>query len=206
MSNDNTMKIDQKRRQILVAAGTVVGGAGIAFALIPFMASMNPSARAYSAAAPIDVDVSKLAPGQQITVEWRSKPVWILRRTKQILEDLQSDVLREQLRDPDSMVTSQQPEYAHNDYRSRKNEFLVVIGLCTHLGCIPTFRPDRAPADLGPDWVGGYFCPCHGSRFDLAGRVFKGVPAPINLVIPLYYFISDTQVRIGDDDATSSIS
>jgi len=206
MSNDNTMETDPKRRRFLVAAGTVIGGAGIASALIPFIASMNPSARAYSSAAPIDVDVSKLAPGQQITVEWRSKPIWILRRTEQILEDLQSDIFQEQLRDPDSMVTSQQPEYAHNDYRSRNDEFLVVVAICTHLGCIPTFRPDRAPNDLGPEWVGGYFCPCHGSRFDLAGRVFKGVPAPTNLIIPPYYFISDTQVRIGEDGATSSIS
>tara|TARA_R110002111_G_scaffold151735_1_gene218456 strand:- start:64 stop:684 length:621 start_codon:yes stop_codon:yes gene_type:complete len=206
MSNDNTTKTDQKRRRFIVAAGTVIGGSGIASALIPFIASMNPSDRAYSAAAPIDVDVSKLAPGQQITVEWRSKPVWILRRTEQILEDLQSDMFREQLRDPDSMVTSQQPEYAHNDYRSRKDEFLVVVATCTHLGCIPTFRPDRAPADLGPDWVGGYFCPCHGSRFDLAGRVFKDVPAPTNLIIPPYYFILDTLVRIGVDDAIPSIA
>lgn len=200
------MKTDQKRRRFLVAAGTVVGGAGIASGLIPFIASMNPSARAYSAAAPIDVDVSKLVPGQQITVEWRSKPVLILRRTKKILEDLQSDVLRDQLRDPDSMVTSQQPEYAHNNYRSRNDEFLIAVAICTHLGCIPTFRPDRAPADLGPHWVGGYFCPCHGSLFDLAGRVFKGVPAPTNLVIPPYYFISDALVRIGVDDATPSIT
>lgn len=206
MSIETSTKIDQKRRRFLVATGTVVGGVGITAAMIPFVSSMNPSTRAYSAAAPVDVNVSKLLPGQQITVEWRSKPVWILRRTEQILGDLQSDTLREQLRDPDSTVTTQQPDYAHNDYRSRNDEFLVVVAICTHLGCIPVFRPERAPSDLGSDWVGGYFCPCHGSRFDLAGRVFKGVPAPTNLIIPPYYFISDTQIRVGENESMISIT
>ncbi len=208
MSKQSKTELNINRRRFLVTTGTVVGGVGIATAAIPFISSMNPSARAYSAAAPIDVDVSKLAPGQQITVEWRSKPVWILRRTKQILEDLQSDVLREQLRDPDSMVVTQQPDYAQNDYRSIQEEFLVVIGICTHLGCVPTFRPERAPIDLGADWVGGYFCPCHGSRFDFAGRVLKNVPAPTNLVIPPYQFIADVRVRVrvGEDASMSSIT
>tara|TARA_R110001606_G_C15404705_1_gene654307 strand:- start:37409 stop:38005 length:597 start_codon:yes stop_codon:yes gene_type:complete len=198
--------MDLNRRRLLVAAGTVIGGAGITAVAMPFIFSMNPSARAYSAAAPIDVDFSKLEPGQQITVEWRSKPVWILRRTKQNLEDLQSDTLRKKLLDPDSAETSQQPGYAQNGYRSREAEYLVVIGICTHLGCVPTFRPDRAPDDLGPDWIGGYYCPCHGSRYDFAGRVFKNVPAPTNLVIPPYQFISDTRVRVGEDAAMSSFT
>ncbi len=204
--NKKTLNTDDKRRRFLVAAGTMVGGAGIATALIPFVSSMSPSARAYSAAAPVEVDVSKLEPGQQITVEWRSKPVWVLRRTEQIITDLKSDKLRQNLLDPDSLVSSQQPDYLQNLFRSRKEEFLVAIGICTHLGCIPTFRPDLAPEDLGPDWVGGYFCPCHGSRFDLAGRVFKNVPAPTNLVIPPYYFLSDNKILIGNDGETVSTS
>ena len=206
MMNKETINTDLKRRRFLVTAGTVVGGAGIAAALIPFISSMEPSARAYSAAAPVEVDVSKLEPGQQMTVEWRSKPVWILRRTEQVVDDLQSDKLRQNLRDPDSLVTSQQPDYVQNTLRSRREEFLVAIGICTHLGCIPTFRSDRAPEDLGPDWLGGYFCPCHGSRFDMAGRVFKNVPAPTNLVIPPYYFLSDNKILIGNDGETVSTS
>lgn len=198
--------MDLKRRRFLVTAGTVIGGAGITTLAIPFVLSMNPSARAYSLAAPIDVDISKLELGQQITVEWRSKPIWILRRDQQILEDLQSDELRDRLRDPDSTLESQQPEYAQNGYRSREEEYLVVIGICTHLGCVPTFRPERAPEDLGSDWIGGYYCPCHGSRYDFAGRVFKNVPAPTNLVIPPYQFISEAYVRVGEDVSMSSIT
>ncbi len=200
------MNTDLKRRRFLVATGSVVGGVGVAAALTPFISSMSPSARAYSAAAPVEVDVSKLDPGQQITVEWRSKPVWVLRRTEQIITDLKSDKLRQNLLDPDSLVSSQQPDYLQNLFRSRKEEFLVAIGICTHLGCIPTFRPELAPEDLGPDWVGGYFCPCHGSRFDLAGRVFKNVPAPTNLVIPPYYFLSDNKILIGEDSGNNSTS
>ena len=204
MSKQSKADLNINRRRFLVTVGTVIGGAGIATAAIPFISSMNPSARAYSAGAAIDVDISKLEPGQQIAVEWRSKPVWILRRSQQILADLRSDELRQRLRDPDSAVETQQPGYAQNDYRSIKEDFLVVIGICTHLGCVPTFRPDRAPIDLGPNWLGGYFCPCHGSRFDSAGRVFKNVPAPTNLVIPPYQFLSATRVRVGEDTAMTS--
>lgn len=204
MSKQSKADLNINRRRFLVTVGTVIGGAGIATAAIPFISSMNPSARAYSAGAAIDVDISKLEPGQQIAVEWRSKPVWILRRSQQILADLRSDELRQRLRDPDSMVVTQQPDYAQNDYRSIQEEFLVVIGICTHLGCVPTFRPERAPIDLGADWVGGYFCPCHGSRFDFAGRVLKNVPAPTNLVIPPYHFLSATRVRVGEDTAMTS--
>lgn len=194
-----TTMVDLKRRRFLVAATTVAGSIGIIAAAVPFISAMNPSARARSAGAPVNVDVSKLEPGQQITVKWRGKPVWILRRTPQMLEDLRSAELRERLRDPDSAVASQQPVYAKNEFRSIESEHLIVIGICTHLGCVPTFRPDVAPVDLGPDWPGGYFCPCHGSRFDLAGRVFKGVPAPTNLVVPPYRFLSESQIQVGED-------
>jgi len=198
-----TETIDRKRRRLLIAAATMVGGAGVVAAIVPFVDSWNPSERARSAGAPVSVDFSKLEPGQQIAVNWRGKPVWVLRRTPKMLEDLHSPAIRESLRDPDSKVETQQPAYAQNEFRSIKTEYLVVIGICTHLGCVPTFRPDVAPADLGPGWLGGYFCPCHGSRFDLAGRVYKGVPAPTNLVIPPYRFISDTKVMIGEDTVSS---
>ncbi|TCK18026.1 ubiquinol-cytochrome c reductase iron-sulfur subunit [Thiogranum longum] len=194
-----TESIDKKRRRLLIAAATVAGGVGVVATVVPFIESWNPSEKARSAGAPVMVDFSKLEPGQQIAVSWRGKPVWVLRRTPKMLKDLRSSTIRDKLRDPDSAVESQQPAYAKNEFRAIKAEYLVVIGICTHLGCVPTFRPDVAPADLGRDWLGGYFCPCHGSRFDLAGRVFKGVPAPTNLVIPPYRFISDTKVLVGED-------
>ena len=195
--------IDRKRRRFLVAATTVVGAAGIIAVAIPFISAMNPSAKARSAGAPVRVDFSKLEPGQQVTVKWRGKPVWVLRRTPQMLDGLRSAAMRDRLRDPDSEVDTQQPVYAQNELRSIEEEYLVVIGICTHLGCVPTFRPDVAPVDLGADWLGGYFCPCHGSKFDLAGRVFKAVPAPTNLVIPPYRFLSATEVIVGDDTAVT---
>ena len=190
---------DRKRRRFLIAAATVVGGAGIAAVAVPFISYMNPSAKARSAGAPVRVDFSKLEAGQQITVNWRGKPVWVLRRTPQMLEELRSPDMRERLRDPDSEVETQQPAYAKNELRAIETEYLVVIGICTHLGCVPSFRPDIAPPDLGPEWPGGYFCPCHGSKFDFAGRVFKHVPAPTNLVIPPYRFLSATEVIVGED-------
>lgn len=185
------------RRRFLITSTAVVGAAGIAASAWPFIASLLPSERARSEGAPVVADFSKLESGQQITVKWRGKPVWILRRTPEMLDSLST--LNTVLRDPESKVSSQQPDYARNEYRSIKPEYLVAIGLCTHLGCVPTFRPEVAPDDLGPKWVGGYFCPCHGSRFDLAGRVFTGVPAPTNLVIPPYRFVSDTEIEIGRD-------
>ncbi|HYQ70930.1 MAG TPA: ubiquinol-cytochrome c reductase iron-sulfur subunit [Gammaproteobacteria bacterium] len=194
---------DHKRRRFLIAATTVVASAGLVAVAVPFISAMNPSAKARTAGAPVRVDFSKLEPGQQIAVNWRGKPVWVLRRTSQMLEDLRSAGLRERLRDPESGVETQQPAYAQNGYRSIKAEYLVVIGICTHLGCVPTFRPDRAPIDLGADWIGGYFCPCHGSRFDLAGRVYKGVPAPTNLVVPPYRFLSDSEIVVGEDAVMS---
>ena len=194
-----TDSIDDSRRRFLIAATTVVGGAGIVTVTVPFISAMNPSAKARSAGAPVRVDFSKLEPGQQIAVNWRGKPVWVLRRTPGMLEDLRSTIMLERLRDPGSEVSTQQPVYAQNEFRSIESEYLIVIGICTHLGCVPTFRPGAAPADLGPDWLGGYFCPCHGSKFDLAGRVYKGVPAPTNLVVPPYRFLSDSQILVGED-------
>ncbi|HEY0720362.1 MAG TPA: ubiquinol-cytochrome c reductase iron-sulfur subunit [Gammaproteobacteria bacterium] len=191
--------VDKGRRRFLTAATAVVGAAGAVGAVIPFVVSMQPSARAQAAGAPVEADISKLEPGQMMTVEWRGKPVWIVRRTEQNLADLPSNDPR--LLDPNSDNTAQQPEWAKNEFRSLEahKEILVLVGICTHLGCSPTYRPDLAPADLGADWKGGFFCPCHGSRFDLAGRVFSGVPAPKNLVVPPYLFLSDSRVLIGEE-------
>ncbi len=183
------------RRRFLTATATVVGGVGAAFMAVPFLKSWAPSERAQAAGAPVEADISKLEAGQMLTVEWRGKPVWIVRRSQPMLDALPA--LDGELRDPKSDVTEQQPGYAKNEYRSLKPEYLVLVGICTHLGCSPTFRPEVAPADLGPDWKGGFFCPCHGSRFDLAGRVFKGVPAPTNLEVPPYKYLSDSRVLVG---------
>ncbi|NIL99834.1 MAG: ubiquinol-cytochrome c reductase iron-sulfur subunit [Gammaproteobacteria bacterium] len=191
---DNT---DAMRRRFLTASTAVVGATGVAAAGWPFIASWQPSERARAAGAPVVVDVSKIEPGAQITMEWRGKPVWVLRRTREMLDRLSG--LDGQLRDPASNVTSQQPAYARNVHRSIRPEYLVAVGLCTHLGCVPTFRPEPAPADLGPAWAGGYFCPCHGSRFDLAGRVYTGVPAPTNLLIPPYRYLDERTLEIGRD-------
>ncbi len=188
--------VDLRRRRFLTGAAGVVGGAGAVAAAVPFIAYLQPSARTQAAGAPVEVDIAKLAPGQMITIEWRGKPVYVLRRTQAHLEALQA--LSDELRDPDSEAP-QQPPYARNPYRSVKPEIFVAIGICTHLGCAPTYRPEVGPADLGADWPGGFFCPCHGSRFDLAGRVYKGVPAPTNLEVPPYRFLSDTTLLIGSD-------
>jgi len=195
----STEGVDKGRRRFLTAATSVVGAVGAGYAVTPLVMSMLPSARAQAAGAPVEADVSKLEPGQMMTVEWRGKPVWIVRRTEQNLKDLPSN--DERLLDPKSEGSNQQPPYAKNEYRTREDhkEYLVLVGICTHLGCSPTYRPDIAPADLGPEWKGGFFCPCHGSRFDLAGRVFSGVPAPKNLEVPPYMFLSATQILVGDD-------
>lgn len=192
--------VNPGRRRLLTAAATVVGGVGVAFAAAPFIASWWPSERAQAAGAPIEADVSKLEPGARMTVEWRGKPVWLVNRTPRMLEALPT--LDDQLRDPQSEA-SQQPPYCQNETRSIKPDLLVMVGICTHLGCSPTYRPEPAPADLGPQWKGGFFCPCHGSKFDLAGRVFAGVPAPTNMVIPPYMFLSDTRVLVGADSETT---
>jgi ubiquinol-cytochrome c reductase iron-sulfur subunit len=197
-----TANIDFKRRRFLVAATTVVGGAGVAAVAVPFISAMNPSAKARSAGAPVRVDISRLEPGQQISVEWRGKPVWILRRTQKMQEELDSSEFQKRLHDPDSLIKAQQPAYARKVLRTIKPEYLIVVAICTHLGCVPSFRPDVAPVDLGQDWPGGYFCPCHGSKFDFAGRVYKAVPAPTNLVIPPHHFLSGTEVLVGEDKAS----
>jgi len=190
---------DLGRRKLLAAATGIVGGAGIGAGSLPFVASMKPSERARAGGAPANVDFARLGPGELLTAEWRGKPVWILHRTAAMLRALESPAHRLKLADPDSRVTNQQPPYARNAFRSLKPEYLVVVPVCTHLGCVPTFRPDVAPADLGSEWSGGYFCPCHGSKFDFAGRVYRNVPAPTNLVIPPHKYVTDTRVLIGED-------
>ena len=191
--------INQERRRFLVLATAGAAGVGALGVAKPFVASFFPSEKAKAAGAPIDIDVSKIEAGQLVTAEWRGKPIWVLNRTEQQLKDLPS--LNGELVDPSSAAADQQPKYCQNELRSikGKDNIWVAIGICTHLGCSPTFRPDLAPADLGANWKGGFFCPCHGSKFDLAGRVFKGVPAPSNLVIPPYKYLSETTIRVGED-------
>ncbi|UZR30082.1 ubiquinol-cytochrome c reductase iron-sulfur subunit [Methylococcus mesophilus] len=190
-----TEGVDSEKRRFLTQAATMIGAVSAGMVAVPFVGSMQPSAKAQAAGAPVDVDISKLEPGQLIRVLWRGKPVWVLRRTREELDRLAAldeDVLRDPL-----SKESDQPKAATNVARALKPEVFVAVGVCTHLGCAPTFRPEVAPADLGPDWPGGFFCPCHGSRFDLAGRVFKGVPAPKNLDIPPYKYLSDTLILVG---------
>ena len=184
-----------KTRRNLIAGTALLGAVGAVGVAVPFVKSWNPSAKAKAAGAPVTADISKLEPGQQMVVEWRSKPVWVVRRTKEALADLAK--VESDLRDPKS-DESVQPENAKNQWRSIKPEYLVLTGICTHLGCSPLYRPEVAPADLGPSWRGGFFCPCHGSRYDLAGRVYSGVPAPLNLEVPPYKFDSDTVITIGE--------
>jgi ubiquinol-cytochrome c reductase iron-sulfur subunit len=198
MSGDVT---NTGRRRFLTAATSVVGAVGVGFVLVPFISSMQPSAKARAAGAPIRADISKLESGQMIRVKWRGKPVWIVNRTESMLETLPT--LDDQLRDPKSLEP-QQPPYAQNEWRSIKQEYLVLIGICTHLGCSPTYRPDVGAADLGGDvWKGGFFCPCHGSRFDLAGRVYKGVPAPLNLEVPPHRYLSEDEILVGEDEGVA---
>lgn len=188
---------DPKRRETLVKATAAAGGLGLAAVAYPFLASLAPSERAKALGAPVEADLTGLAPGALETVNWRGKPVWILRRTPQMLASLEQD--EAMLRDPNSERTSQQPAYAQNRGRSIQPEYLVTVALCTHLGCVPTFTPE--PGSVEPDWPGGFYCPCHGSKFDLAGRVFKAVPAPTNLVIPPYKYLGETRILIGVDTA-----
>lgn len=197
----NNKGVDQSKRQFLTSALTVVGAVGSGYLAVPFLAQMQPSAKAMAAGAPVEVDISKMESGQLIRVAWRGKPVWILNRTPQVLETLIT--LDSELRDPLSLE-SIQPESSKNPARSIKPEVFVAVGLCTHLGCSPTFRPEVAPPDLGDKWKGGFFCPCHGSWFDLAGRVYRGVPAPTNLEIPPYRYITDTQLIIGESSEETS--
>jgi len=184
------------RRRFLTGAVTVVTGIGSAFAAVPFIAAWTPSERAKAIGAPVEVDIGGLEPGQMTRVKWQGKPVWVVRRTEESLAGLKRD--EGELRDPSS-AEDMQPKYATNEVRSIKPEYLVLVGICTHLGCAPTYRPEIAPADLGPTWQGGFFCPCHGSRFDLAGRVYAGVPAPTNLQVPPHRYLSDSRILVGED-------
>ncbi len=191
--------VDAGRRKMLTVSASVVGAVGAAVAVVPFLSTMSPSAKALASGAPVEVDVSKLEPGQKIQVEWRRKPVWIVRRSEQMVSNLAKTEAR--VRDPNSNAApDQQPAFAQNQMRSLRPDVLVLVGICTHLGCSPTFRPELAPEDLGPDWVGGFYCPCHGSFFDLAGRVYKNVPANKNLEVPPYKYLTDNLILVGELD------
>lgn len=191
-------KMDSSRRSLLVAT-TAAGGVAAVATAVPFVASLTPSERAKAAGAPVEADIGDLAPGEMKTVEWRGKPVWIIRRTPEMLESL--DKAEERVSDPDS-ANSLQPEYARNKHRSIKPEYLVTVGICTHLGCSPSEKmKPGAESGLGGDWPGGFLCPCHGSLFDLAGRVFRSMPAPTNLEVPPHMYLSDSTLLIGEDKA-----
>jgi ubiquinol-cytochrome c reductase iron-sulfur subunit len=192
--NEET-KVDKTRRNLVVATSAVGGVAGVV-AAVPFVASMWPSERARAAGAPVEIDISKIGPGEMQVFEWRGKPVWVIRRTKEMIDSLKAQTSR--LTDPGSKA-SEQPKYAENEYRSAKPELMVMEGVCTHLGCSPQLKAADAKAEMGGDWVGGFYCPCHGSKFDYAGRVFRGAPAPTNLVVPPYTFLSDSTLLIGED-------
>jgi ubiquinol-cytochrome c reductase iron-sulfur subunit len=193
-------QVDPKKRRMLVIGAAAVGAGAGAGTAVPFVMSMFPSARAKAAGAPVSFDLSKVEPGQQVTIEWRGKPIWIIRRTPEMVAQLaKNDAL---LADPGS-IDSKQPEFAKNANRSKKSDILVVAGVCTHLGCSPTYRKEIGATDLGGDWPGGFFCPCHQSKFDMAGRVFKGMPAPKNLEVPPYAFVSDTELLIGEEPKTA---
>ncbi len=197
MPTNDDDKVDATRRRFLTSSAKIVGGVGLVTTAVPFVKSMEPSAKTQAAGAPVEVDLSRIEPGEMVREEWRGKPIWIVNRTKKMLQTLKD--VEPKLRDPNS-DQPQQPQYAHNEYRSIKPEFLVLVGICTHLGCSPTFRPDIAPEDLGPNWEGGFFCACHGSRFDLAGRVYRGVPAPKNLEVPPYRYAADDKIVIGESE------
>lgn len=195
--NEET-KVDKTRRNLVVAT-SVAGGVASVAAAAPFVASMWPSERARAAGAPVEVDISKLAPGELGIFEWRGKPLWVMKRSKEMLDGLKQ--VGAKLTDPRSEVP-QQPEYAKNDYRSIKPDLMVVIGVCTHLGCSPQMKTAEAKAEMGSDWAGGFYCACHGSKFDLAGRVYRGSPAPTNLVVPPHMYVSDAQLLVGEDEKT----
>jgi ubiquinol-cytochrome c reductase iron-sulfur subunit len=188
-------ELDKGKRGFLVAT-SVAGGVAAVGAAAPFVASMFPSERAKAAGAPVEVDIAKLAPGEMMRVEWRGRPVWVLRRTPEMLESIQKS--DEKVSDPQLKVDAQ-PEYARNPSRSIKPEVLVLEGVCTHLGCSPQFKPRDMSPDMGADWVGGFYCACHGSKFDFAGRVYRGVPAPTNLRVPPHTYLADTTILIGED-------
>ncbi len=190
------VEVNFKRRRLLTRLTTGVGAVGAGFAVVPFVSSLLPSERAKAAGAPTTVDYSKLEPGQMITVGWRGKPIWVVHRTQEMLDRLWK--IHDFLLDPESSRTSQQPDYAKNEYRSRKEQYSVLVGLCTHLGCAPLSKfTTGVNSGVQEDWPGGYYCPCHGSKYDLAGRVFKNVPAPSNLLVPPHYFVNETTLIVG---------
>ncbi|MGO2414127.1 MULTISPECIES: ubiquinol-cytochrome c reductase iron-sulfur subunit [Cobetia] len=193
--------VNRGRRRFLVSATTVVGAVGVVGIATPFLASWQPSARARAAGAPVTADISRLAPGQQMTIEWRGKPVWVVNRTPAMIADIRA-IPPAELQDPESQ-RPQQPPYVDAVLRSIKPEYVVLVGICTHLGCSPGYRPEIGAADLGADWPGGYLCACHGSKFDLAGRVFTGVPAPSNLEVPPHRYESEQVLVIGVDEETA---
>ncbi|TCJ25095.1 ubiquinol-cytochrome c reductase iron-sulfur subunit [Halomonas sp. GDM18] len=190
--------VNRGRRRFLISATTVVGAVGVVGIATPFLASWQPSARARAAGAPVTADISRLAPGQQMTIEWRGKPVWVVRRTPEMIADIRA-IRPAELQDPESL-RPQQPPYVDAVLRSIKPEYVVLVGICTHLGCSPGYRPEIGAADLGADWPGGYLCACHGSKFDLAGRVFTGVPAPSNLEVPPHRYESEQVLVVGVDE------
>lgn len=190
--------VDKGRRRFLTVATSVVGGAGAVAAAVPFIASWNPSARARIAGAPVEMRIDKIEPGQLVRSEWRGSPVWVIRRTPEMLKSL--SLTDDRVRDPDS-DQPQQPDYAKNQHRSIDPEWFVAVGICTHLGCSPQYLPRNFTSMDGID--SGFFCPCHGSRFDIAGRVFQGVPAPTNLVVPPHYFVDDSTILIGEDEGAA---
>lgn len=188
--------VDQGKRRFLIAATSTMGGVAAVAVAAPFVFSMMPSERAKAAGAPVEVDISKIEPGAMITVEWRGKPVWIVNRSDAMLERLPE--IGDKLSDP-AMDVPQQPDYAKNATRSIKPNIMVLLGICTHLGCSPSSKLGQGEEGMGSDWPGGFFCPCHGSKFDLAGRVFKGSPAPTNLEVPPHKYLSDARLVIGMD-------
>lgn len=192
-----TEEVDLGRRRLLITATSVTGAIGAAFAAAPFLESWKPSARAKALGAPVDIDPTKLEPGAMLKVEWRGKPVWVLRRTPEMLKQLEAATPF--LLDPQSEA-SVQPAYAKNPARAQNPEFLVVLGVCTHLGCAPLPKFTAGDLTVSADWPGGFYCPCHGSKFDFSGRVFKGVPAPSNLVVPPYQFLADGHILVGSDE------
>lgn len=193
-------EVDEGRRRFLVTATSVVGAAGAAAAATPYLKSWTPSARAKAAGAPVEVNINNIEEGQQLTVKWRGKPVWLVKRTSEMVDALPSN--ESNLLDPKSVNDDMSwlPAYARDDWRSREKGLLVLVGICTHLGCSPTYKPDMGAPDMGADWKGGWYCPCHGSRFDLAGRVFKNVPAPKNLEVPIYSYKNENTVVVGIDE------
>lgn len=205
MANQGDHPVNLGRRRFLTASTAVVGAVGAGFAAVPFIKSWNPSARAKLAGAPVTADITGLQEGQRLILEWRGQPIWIVKRSKAILDVLPT--LDSRLRDPKSDNVEQQPDYikkANPELRSLKPEVSVLVGLCTHLGCSPELKAEIRPEPFDSEWKGGYFCPCHKSRFDMAGRVFQGVPAPTNLLVPPHYYENDTTIIIGVDPSSSN--